>query len=166
MPISIMLDIPCHPTSLAEAARIVASLQALYPVPRDYDEPPDIGTGVPNEPETPGSGPSAAAATGDPADFVYRWLSHLGEGSRKFWKLAARYSTDHATLTFEDLEREYGIGKETLRSHHRNSYRAINDEKAPDPMPGAWDQQALRNVYSMTPAVRDKINELTRNDPE
>lgn len=160
MPVKITLEVPCNHASLAEAASIMASLQLLYPL-REGGEP-DAPVALPGGPEMPGP----LAGGGDPVDFVEAWLSHLGEGSRKFWKLAAQYSTNHATLTFEDLQREYGISRETLRSHHRNAYRAINDERAPDPMPGTWDQQTQRNVYSLSPAVRDRILELTRDDAD
>src|ERR1700730_1189151 len=56
------------------------------------------------------------------------WFAHLGAGSRSFWELAARFAQNHSTFTFDDLAAEANTEKETLRSYHRNSYRAIRDE--------------------------------------
>jgi hypothetical protein len=113
--------------------------------------------------ERPAPGPAAATANDicDSAGRVGAWLSRLGAGSRTFWRLAAGYAVDHAGFTFEDLEAASGIGRDTLRSRYRNSYRAIRGAKAPDPMPGHRDPETNLHVYSMSPEVREKILELT-----
>jgi hypothetical protein len=103
-------------------------------------------------------------ATADVGSQVERWLAHLGPGSRSFWRLAAEFLRDREQVTFEDLSQHYGIPTATLRSYHRNSYRAIHREEAPDPLPGQWDDRIQANVYRMPDSVRDKILELTKND--
>jgi hypothetical protein len=103
-------------------------------------------------------------ATADAADRVGAWLAHLGLGARAFWRAAARYAVDHPEFTFADLEAASGITRGTLRSRYQSSYRAIRGENSPDPMPGRQDAKTRRFVYSMSPAVRDRILELTAGD--
>jgi hypothetical protein len=158
------LKVRCDRQSLAEAVRILTTLLPLYPEAASPEDGDDLPAGVPVELDPPPPSPLTTAA-GNPEDFVEAWLGHLGEGSRKFWRIAARYAVDHPLITFEDLARSSGLSRETLRSYHRNSYRAIGDEKAPDPMPGTWSQVTKRTEYSMAAAVRDKILELTEDDP-
>ncbi|MEX0677098.1 MAG: hypothetical protein WD063_08490 [Pirellulales bacterium] len=88
---------------------------------------------------------------------VADWFSHLGEGSRSFWEIAARHAQTNATWTFDDLAQTSGIDRDTLRSYHRNSYRAINDESAQNPLTSEWDANRGCNVYRMADAVRDEI---------
>jgi len=159
MALTISINIPCDTASLTEAAELIEALRDLYP--SDLPEAPAVvlgGAGLPPQP------PLATAQ--NPEDFIQAWLRHLGPASRKFWRDTAQYAaTGRPSITFEDLELATGIAKGSLRSYHRNSYRAINHEKAPDPMPGSWDATTKRNMYGMMPAVRDKILDLTRNDP-
>jgi hypothetical protein len=102
---------------------------------------------------------AVAAVTASAAPQVAAWYGHLGDGSRSFWQLVAQHALTHRTWTFDDLATASGTDKETLRSYHRNSYRAIKDEGAPDPMPGDWE--GSYNVYYMADAVRDAILQLT-----
>jgi hypothetical protein len=97
----------------------------------------------------------------DPAGRVEAWLGQLGEGSRRFWRLTARYAVDHAGFTFEDLESASGIARDTLVSGYRNSLRAIRGTKATDPLTRCPGPKRGRIVYSMSLAVREKILELT-----
>jgi hypothetical protein len=102
---------------------------------------------------------SSVAPATPVAGQVAPWFGHLGEGSRSFWQLVAQHALTNRTWTFDDLAAASGTDKETLRSYHRNSYRAIKDEGSPDPMPGDWEGN--RNVYWMADAVRDEIIQLT-----
>lgn len=107
--------------------------------------------------------PLPPPATALPAAWnVEGWFNHLGEGSRSFWEIAARYAQNHPTFTFDELATASGTDKETLRSYQRNSYRAIRGENAPDPLPEAdWDANQGCNVYRMPDAVRDEILRLS-----
>jgi hypothetical protein len=95
---------------------------------------------------------------------VAAWYGHLGQGSRRFWEVAARHSLNNDTWTFDDLEAASGIDKNTLRSYHRNSYRAIRDENAPDPLRSDWNVDQACNVYQMPEAVRDELHRLVEED--
>lgn len=87
------------------------------------------------------------------------WYGHLGVGSRRFWEVAAKHAQDHPTWTFDDLATASGIDKETLRSYHRNSYRAIKDVEAADPLKKEnWAGDHW--IYSMENTVRDEILRL------
>jgi hypothetical protein len=88
---------------------------------------------------------------------VPKWFSLLGDGSRKFWELSARYLLKHAMFTFEDLARETGVPQGSLKAMHRNSYRAIKREESPNPLWSRWDYALGRTVYTMDPVVRDEI---------
>jgi hypothetical protein len=93
---------------------------------------------------------------------VAAWFGRLGEGSRRFWTIAARYSQSHQTFTFDELAADSGLDKETLRSYQRNSYRAIRAVGAPDPLGEAvWNAEQNRNTYSLPDAVRDEIIRLS-----
>jgi hypothetical protein len=153
MAASLNFEVSFDQVSLAQAARIIAALQAAC-------------TDSSASPETPAAAPlQATAPAGKAEDFVEKWLTRLGAGSRKFWRLAAEKAAKlNWLITFEDLEKETGIKAATLRSYHRNSYRAINDEHAPDPMPGSWSGATKRYEYAMSHAVRDRILQLTKND--
>lgn len=107
---------------------------------------------------TAGAQPSATAPVADWK--IADWLGHLGEGSRSFWNIAARHAQSNPSWTFDDLAQASGIDKETLRSYHRNSYRAIRDESAPDPLASEWDATGAFNVYRMPDVVRDEILRL------
>jgi hypothetical protein len=156
--VSMTFNVSCDHESLDQAARALAAIKATLP-PADEAGP----AAVPVPPPEP-SAPAGAAAK--PEDFVEKWLKRLGPGSRGFWKKAAEYATGPVLfITFEDLEKATGVKMATLRSYHRNSYRAIKDEGAPDPMPGTWSAATKRYEYAMFPAVRDKILELTTDDP-
>jgi hypothetical protein len=153
MPVSFTLQVSCDSRSLDEAAQILESLKELYPADAIIEEAP---------------GATAAPANArTAADHVSEWMPHLGAGGRKFWKKVAEHARDVSPLfiTFEDLSRTSGIPTGSLRSYHRNAYRAIKNDANLDPLPGAWDGQLKCNVYSMREDVRDKILELTRNDP-
>jgi hypothetical protein len=100
------------------------------------------------------------------ASQVERWLAHLGPGSRSFWRKAAEFLREHESFTFDELARYYEIPMSTLRSFHRNSYRAIRNEDAPDPLSGHLDDRNQKTIYKMTNSVRDLILELTRNDSQ
>ncbi len=147
--------------------------QEVWSVLSDLDRHPERRRQIGIEDDTPGAvqvdpdrlPPLPPVAAADVASQVERWLAHLGPGSRSFWRLAAEFSRGRASFTFEDLSRHCGIPKATLRSYHRNSYRAIRHEEAPDPLPGLWDAQIRANVYWMADPVREKILELTQNDP-
>lgn len=97
---------------------------------------------------------------------VAAWYGHLGRGSRSFWEIAARHAVDNETWTFDDLETASGTDKSTLRSYHRNSYRAIRDENAPDPLTSDWDVDRECNVYQMPEAVRDEILRLIEGEDD
>jgi hypothetical protein len=103
------------------------------------------------------------AATAAPEDWgIDKWWEHLGGGnSRSFWTEAARHLQTHRSFTFDELAAATGIDKQSLRSYHRNSYRAINDESAPDPLGGEWDANQGCNVYTMVDVVRDEILRLS-----
>jgi hypothetical protein len=87
---------------------------------------------------------------------VTGWFTRLGPGSRSFWKRAAIHSKTHREWTFDDLATS-DADKKAIRSHHRNSYRAIKAEKASDPLEHHWDYEAGHQVYSMDDSVRDAI---------
>ena len=147
--------------------------QEVWRVLSDLDRHPERRHQIGIEDETSGAvqvvpdrlSPSPPVAAADVAHQVERWLSHLGPGSRSFWRLAAEFSRGRASFTFKNLSRHFGIPTATLRSYHRNSYRAIRQEKAHDPLPSLWDSQIRANVYCMSDSVREKILELTQNDP-
>jgi hypothetical protein len=103
---------------------------------------------------------ATSAGDGGPDYRVSAWFPRLGQGSRSFWERAAIYFRDHAELTFEALATSEAE-KQALRSYHRNSYRAINAEGAPNPLESRWDYQAGHQVYRMPDAVRDAILSLT-----
>ena len=66
----------------------------------------------------------------------------------------------HSEWTFDDLA-ESPEDKKELRAHHRNSYRAIRAERAPDPLKGSrWDSKRDCQVYRMPDGVRDEILHL------
>ena len=90
---------------------------------------------------------------------VAEWFGHLGPGSRKFWEIAATHCSTHSTFTFEDISTPE-LSKETLRSYHRNSYRAIKAAGATDPLEKTWDAQAGQYVYRMSHSVRGEILSL------
>ncbi len=113
-----------------------------------------IGTVIPPRVPTPPA--NATVADWKIAD----WWEHLGEGSRSFWKEAGRHLQTHGSFTFDELAAATGIDKQSLRSYHRNSYRAINDESAPDPLGGEWDANRGCNVYTMPDVVRDELLRL------
>jgi hypothetical protein len=166
MPVNLIIEIPCDPESLAEAAQVIENLRAIYPhlspPPEGNDEPPaaPVPSPPPDVPQGPAPDPLAVAS------FVDAWLRHLGPGSRRFWRIAAEYALNrNCNITFDDLERASNISRESLRSYHRNSYRAIKNEGALDPMPGNWDAAFGRTTYAMLEVVRDRILELTRDDP-
>jgi hypothetical protein len=126
----------------------------------DYDEAvralDALGSAIP--PRVPA--PPANAVVADWK--IEEWWEHLGGGnSRSFWTEAARYAQTHRTFTFDDLAAATGIDKQSLRSYHRNTYRAINDENAPDPLGGDWDANRGCNVYTMADVVRDEILRLS-----
>jgi hypothetical protein len=91
---------------------------------------------------------------------VSRWLQRLGKGSLAFWNVAATQSQAHGEWTFADLVARSGEPLNTLRSQHRNSYRAIKAEGADDPFTSRWDAAGGRRVYSMPNYVRDEILRL------
>ena len=164
MPVNITLQTPVQPAELGDAINLLQ-----YLLDRKSEEDGDdetLGAAVPSPGDPPGPPPLTTART--PAEAVDAWFSHLGQGSRRFWRIAARYALDHpeSQFTFEDLAAASGLTKGTLRSYHRNSYRAIKDEQAPDPMPGAWSQVTQRTDYMMFPGVAQRIAELTQNDPD
>jgi hypothetical protein len=103
---------------------------------------------------------SATAATKVPS-----WFSHLSEKSRLFWKLSAEVLLHQSDFTFADLAGREGISIASLRAMHRNSYRAIEAERAPDPLWSKWDHAAKRNIYTMDRVVRDEILSLTQSVP-
>jgi hypothetical protein len=90
---------------------------------------------------------------------IVRWFNRLGTGSRIFWERAARHSESHFEWTFDDLA-ESPEDKKTLRSYHRNSYRAIKVEGAVDPLISRWDSKRDCQVYQMPDSVRDEILHL------
>lgn len=111
-----------------------------------------------HEPSQPTGGQPATAWN------VANWLAHLGQGSRSFWEIAAGHAQTQETWTFDDLVATSGVDKNTLRSYHRNSYRAIRDENAPDPLTGNWNVIRQCNVYSMPDAVRDEILRIIQEE--
>ncbi|MDB5293822.1 MAG: hypothetical protein JWL69_5063 [Phycisphaerales bacterium] len=160
MPTSITFQMTCDRPSLDQAARMISALQATCA--EEVDAAVD---GLADKAKAPAAPPAVTAVPGNPEVFIEKWLKRLGPGSRKFWKLVAQHAlTQNFLITFEDLKLNTGISTATLRSYHRNSYRAIKDEKAPDPMPGVWSGATKRYEYAMSHAVRDKIIELTKND--
>jgi len=91
----------------------------------------------------------------------YQWVSRLGNKSRKFWQVASQYLLTHESFTFDDLARATRIPKASLKSMHRNSYRAIKAEIAQNPLKPRWDWPSGRNIYWMEPDVRDVLLDLT-----
>jgi hypothetical protein len=125
------------------------------------EAPPVAEASTPN----PSAAPEAAANNdSDPAGRVETWLSRLGAGAQRFWRVAAAYAADRPAFTFEDLEAASGISRDTLRNRYRTSDRAIRGAHAPDPMPGRRSPATTHRVYAMLPAVREKILELTAQD--
>ena len=78
--------------------------------------------------------------------------------------MIALYLVDHSTAPFEELARVNNLDVETLRSYHRNSYRAIHAESASDPLKGRWDYAEGHQVYEMDDIIRDEILRLTSLD--
>jgi hypothetical protein len=128
--------------------------------PGSFSPSPSMGEGKGAGEEVPPI-PDAGAA----ADRVAAWLAHLGPDLRAFWRAAARYAVDHPEFTSADLEAATGITRGTLTSRYRTSYRAIRAAHAPGPMRTRKDAKTRKFVYAMPPAVRDKILQLTDNDP-
>lgn len=95
---------------------------------------------------------------------VPAWLRHLGDRSREFWEVSARYLLSHPEFTFPRLEEFSNTPESSLRAMHRNSYRAIKLEKAPDPLSVERDADSGHNVYQMEPVVRDEILCMTLNN--
>lgn len=164
MPVNITLQTPVQPAELGDAINLLQHLLDRKAEEGEDDEPLGAVAPLPDSP----SGPLPLTASRTPAESIDAWFSHLGPGSRRFWKIAAQYALAHpeSQFTFEDLAAASSLSKGTLRSYHRNSYRAIKDEQAPDPMPGAWSQVTQRTDYMMFPGVAQRIVELTQNDPE
>jgi hypothetical protein len=94
---------------------------------------------------------------------VPAWFRHLGNRSRGFWEMSARYLLNHPEFTFPGLEQFSHTPESSLRALHRNSYRAIKLEKAPNPLSVERDPESGRNVYHMEPVVRDEILCITMN---
>src|SRR5438552_721093 len=114
--IELTLRFDVSPLTLEKVSAVIAALQEQS----DELPPDDLPTGI--APVHPG--PVAANA----ADHVESWLSHLGRDSRRFWRMAAEYSLTHTSFTFDELETHSGISRASLRSYHRNTYRAIKAE--------------------------------------
>jgi hypothetical protein len=183
MPVTVRLDVPCDPESLAQAAKIIASLREMTSPPIQFTA--GWATGLPsrtsfglgtNAADDQGDGSERLAparcgdfppAAGDSAaaDHVGVWLARLGPGPRAFWRAAARYAVEHTEFTFADLEAATGIGRATLHSRYRTSFRAIRSAKALGPMRVRKDPKTRHFVYAMPPAVREKILALTTGDP-
>lgn len=91
---------------------------------------------------------------------VARWLRRLGEGSLRFWYLAAKQSKAKSEWTFGELAAASRQRLAKLRSRHRNSYRAIKAEGADDPLTSRWDAAGRHRVYAMSNDVRDEVLRL------
>ncbi len=90
---------------------------------------------------------------------IAAWFNRLGVGSKSFWARAARHSQTQSEWTFDDLAQS-PEDKKTLRSNHRNSYRAIKVEGASNPLQSRWDAYRECQVYQMPNIVRDEILRL------
>ena len=88
---------------------------------------------------------------------VAEWFSLLGENSRRFWTIAARYLLNHESFTFEDLSIHSSVSVESLRSMHRNSWKAIHSKRGSNPLVSHWDGEHRRFIYTMNKHVRDEF---------
>jgi len=92
---------------------------------------------------------------------VEAWWKHLGKKSKEFWVIAATHMLDSDSFTFEELESE-NISQGSLKSRHRNSYRAIKHEKAKEPLDQEWSWEIGKNIYVIGQPIRDRILELAQ----
>ncbi len=90
---------------------------------------------------------------------VESWWKHLGAKSREFWVIAATHMLENESFTFEELETDE-ISQGSLKSRHRNSYRAIKHEKAKEPLDQEWSWEIGKNIYVIAQPIRDRILEL------
>ena len=91
---------------------------------------------------------------------IDKWWGHLGTRSREFWEAAARHVQTNPRFTFAELAQATGHDKGALKAEHRNSWKAIRDEGAPNPLNRTWDASQACNVYTMPDEVRDELLRL------
>jgi hypothetical protein len=96
------------------------------------------------------------------ASDIAKWWPHLGEKSREFWVIAANFAAENSTFTFDELANDT-ISAGSLKSRHRNSYRAIKAEHADDPLEQEWSWEHGRNFYYLADGVRDAILAAAEN---
>jgi hypothetical protein len=109
----------------------------------------------------PATSPAQQTTATGPANLkVAEWWGHLGSRSKEFWESAAVLLGTTGSFTFEELARATGVDKGALKAEHRNSWKAIKDESAPDPLDGKWDASRGCMVYSMKDEVRRELLRL------
>lgn len=88
------------------------------------------------------------------------WFADLSVDAQAFWIAGAKYLLGSPTFSFADLHRAAGMAVTTLKSMHRNSYRAIHRAHSLNPLWSSWDRELQCNFYKMEPVVRDMILSL------
>lgn len=88
------------------------------------------------------------------------WFSELSSDAQDFWIASAEHLLVHPTFSFAELRRATDVRVNSLKSMHRNSYRAIHRAHSPNPLWSSWDHELQCNFYKMEPVVRDMILSL------